>query len=110
MRKRARLPSAEGNVIRAIFWPAHVYFIELYKLKTNTYNKVINITSSKPHLFPCGLFFVCSTASLIYFKALPKVNKYMTTLKRAYIFSVLKKELCTIIDTQIKLDYFHYYL
>lgn len=53
MRERARLPSAQGNVIRAIFWPAHVYFIELFMLGTH---KVINIRSCITNVFPCFLY------------------------------------------------------
>lgn len=37
-------------VIRAIFYPAQVYFIDLSKLETNTYIKVINIASCTVHL------------------------------------------------------------
>lgn len=81
MRKRARLPSAQGNVIRAIFCPAYVYFIELFILKTDTHShKYHKLHTTFISLFFFGLFFVYNTALLIYFKALTKVDKYITTL------------------------------
>lgn len=80
MRKRARLPSAQGNVIRAIFCPAYVYFIELFMLRTDTHSHKYHKLHTTFIVFLGGLFFVYNTALHIHFKALTKVNKYITTL------------------------------